>query len=189
MLQFLENILIWILLLADRTIASLGINYSLGFAIISLTLFVKFLVLPLVISKRKSDAKMQFLERHPQWQQLKKEFSNDREKLAQEQMRVYRNLGLNPFAGCLPQLIQFPIWIGLYRAIRSTSLFSACLCSGGESFFWLPSLAGPIKRLSGGPTWLLPNNQDFIGWGNVARYLVIPILLIITQFYVCVNRS
>jgi YidC/Oxa1 family membrane protein insertase len=48
---------------------------------------------------------------------IQKKYAKDREKLAQEQMRVYREKGINPFGSCLPTLIQFPILIGLYQAI------------------------------------------------------------------------
>jgi YidC/Oxa1 family membrane protein insertase len=69
---------------------------------------------------------MQELQNDKDWQAIQKKYAKDREKLAQEQMRVYREKGINPFASCLPTLIQFPIIIALYqsitRALASTPL-------------------------------------------------------------------
>jgi YidC/Oxa1 family membrane protein insertase len=66
------------------------------------------------------------LQNDEEWQAIQKKYAKDREKLAQEQMRVYREKGINPFSSCLPTLIQFPIIIALYqsiiRALASTPL-------------------------------------------------------------------
>jgi YidC/Oxa1 family membrane protein insertase len=69
---------------------------------------------------------MQDLQNDKEWQKIQKKYAKDREKLAQEQMRVYREKGINPFGSCLPTLVQFPIIIALYqsiiRALGSTPL-------------------------------------------------------------------
>jgi YidC/Oxa1 family membrane protein insertase len=69
---------------------------------------------------------MQALQNDKDWQAIQKKYAKDKEKLAQEQMRVYREKGINPFSSCLPTLIQFPIIIALYqsiiRALASTPL-------------------------------------------------------------------
>ena len=61
---------------------------------------------------------MQELQNDKDWQEIQKKYAKDREKLAQEQMRIYQEKGINPFASCLPTLIQFPIIIGLYQSIN-----------------------------------------------------------------------
>jgi YidC/Oxa1 family membrane protein insertase len=63
----------------------------------------------------KSSKVMQELQ--PELKKLQEKYKNDREKLAQEQMRLYREYGINPLGGCLPLVIQFPILIALYQAI------------------------------------------------------------------------
>jgi YidC/Oxa1 family membrane protein insertase len=65
----------------------------------------------------KSAQAMQELQKSKKWQEIQKKYKDDREKLAQEQMKLYKEMGVNPFGSCLPTLIQFPIIIGLYQAI------------------------------------------------------------------------
>jgi len=60
---------------------------------------------------------MQELQKSKKWQEIQKKHKGDREKLAQEQMKIYQEMGINPLGSCLPTLIQFPIIIGLYQAI------------------------------------------------------------------------
>jgi YidC/Oxa1 family membrane protein insertase len=84
-------------------------------AIIIFTVVIRLLMTPLMLPQQRSAKKMQELQ--PQLQELQKKYAKDREKLAQEQMRLYKEAGVNPMGGCLPMLIQFPIWIGLYQSI------------------------------------------------------------------------
>lgn len=84
-------------------------------AIAVLTVLLNLLLLPLTLSQQRSARKMQELQ--PKLEKLQKKYANDKEKLAQEQMRIYREEGINPAGGCLPLLVQLPIWFGLYRAI------------------------------------------------------------------------
>jgi YidC/Oxa1 family membrane protein insertase len=84
-------------------------------AIIIFTVAIRGLMTPLMLPQQRSAKKMQELQ--PQLQELQKKYKNDREKLAQEQMKLYREAGVSPLGGCLPMLIQFPIWIGLYQSI------------------------------------------------------------------------
>jgi len=60
---------------------------------------------------------MQELQSNPKWIEAQKKYKNDKEKLSQEQMKLYKELGINPFSSCLPTIIQFPIIIGLYQAV------------------------------------------------------------------------
>lgn len=90
-------------------------NY--GIAIILFTLFVKLIIMPLTLKSQRSMAKTQKLA--PLVQELQKKYANDQQKLNQEMMELYKANGASPTAGCLPLLIQFPIIIGLYRAIQA----------------------------------------------------------------------
>jgi YidC/Oxa1 family membrane protein insertase len=94
----------------------LGQNFALSIAIF--TVLVRLITLPLTLPQQKSAKKMQKLQ--PQLQQLQKKYAKDKEKLSQEQMKLYKEHGVNPMGGCLPMLIQFPIWIGLYQSISRT---------------------------------------------------------------------
>jgi YidC/Oxa1 family membrane protein insertase len=84
-------------------------------AIIFFTIFIRGLMTPLMLPQQRSAKKMQELQ--PQLQALQKKYGKDRERLSQEQMKLYREAGVNPMGGCLPMLLQFPIWIGLYQSI------------------------------------------------------------------------
>ncbi len=84
-------------------------------AIVIFTVFVRLVMTPLMLPQQRSAKKMQEIQ--PRLQELQKKYKNDRETLAQKQMELYREAGVNPMGGCLPMLIQFPIWIGLYQSI------------------------------------------------------------------------
>ena len=99
--------------------ALLGLYSVLGnqfwLAIIIFTILIRVLMTPLMLPQQRAAKKMQDLQ--PQLKELQKKYGKDREKMAQEQMKLYREGGASPFSGCLPTLIQFPIWIGLYQSI------------------------------------------------------------------------
>ena len=90
-------------------------NHDMVLAIIVFTVLVRLLTFPLTAQQQRSSAAMQQLQ--PELKKLQEKYKNDREKLAQEQMRLYREYGINPLGGCLPLVIQFPIFIALYQAI------------------------------------------------------------------------
>ena len=89
-------------------------NY--GLAIIIFTLFVKLLILPLTIKQQRSTLMTQKIQ--PELDRIKESYGNDRQKLYEEQQKIYQKYGVNSMAGCLPMLIQFPIIIVLYQIIR-----------------------------------------------------------------------
>ena len=90
---------------------------NFGIAIILFTILIRVLTHPLMVQQMKGAAGMQQLQSDERWKEAQEKYKNDREKLAQEQMRLYKELGINPLGSCLPMLIQFPIIIGLYQAI------------------------------------------------------------------------
>jgi YidC/Oxa1 family membrane protein insertase len=111
---------IWtVLILRPMLNALLGLYTVLGgqfwLAIMFFTVIVRVIMTPLMLPQQRSAKKMQ--EVQPQLQELQKKYAKDKEKLAQEQMKLYREAGVNPMGGCLPLVIQFPIWIGLYQSI------------------------------------------------------------------------
>lgn len=111
------NILLWIYNV---------IGQNFGIAIILFTILIRIVTWPLNAQQMKGAKAMQDLQNDKDWQAIQKKYAKDKEKLAQEQMRVYREKGINPFGSCLPTLIQFPIIIALYqsiiRALASTPL-------------------------------------------------------------------
>jgi len=94
-----------------------AIGHNFGIAIILFTILIRIVTWPLNASQLKSTKVMQDLQQDKEWQDIQKKYAKDKEKLAQEQMRVYKERGINPFASCLPTVIQFPIIFGLYGSI------------------------------------------------------------------------
>jgi YidC/Oxa1 family membrane protein insertase len=72
---------------------------------------------PLNAQQVKQSKALQDLQSSKKWQDIQKKYKGDKEKLSQEQMKIYQEMGVNPLGSCLPTLIQFPIIIGLYQAI------------------------------------------------------------------------
>ena len=93
------------------------IGGNFGVAIILFTILIRLITHPLMASQIKSSAKMTAFQQSKEWQDIQKKYKDDKEKLAQEQMKLYKDLGINPFASCLPTLIQIPIIFGLYQSI------------------------------------------------------------------------
>ena len=103
------------LVLIYQAFAALHIPGALGFAIIILTVLIRLLVWPLMNTQIKATKKMADLK--PHLDELKKTHKDDRQALAQAQMALYKQHGVNPAGGCLPALVQIPIFVALYQAI------------------------------------------------------------------------
>jgi len=121
-------------------------------AIVIFTVVVRLAMTPLMLPQQRSAKKMQEIQ--PKLQELQKKYAKDREKLAQEQMKLYREAGVSPLGGCLPMLIQFPIWIGLYRSIIQAL---------GHQPLQLLALAGNIYGFLSGIWSQVPLNRYFLG--------------------------
>src|SRR5512137_1564715 len=88
-----------------------------GVAIILFTILIRLITYPLMTSQIKGSQAMQQFQSSKEWQDIQKKYKDDKEKLAQEQMRIYKEMSINPFASCLPTIIQIPIIFGLYQSI------------------------------------------------------------------------
>lgn len=180
---YLVNYIALSLISLDQILENAGIPYAFGFAIILFTILVRLLTYPLNAQQIKSSKAMQELQ--PRMKELQDKYKNDREGMAQAQMKLYQEAGVNPFMGCLPMLVQMPIWIALYNALSQLSHEGLLY----EGFFWIPSLAGPVAdRGTGGgfmPPWIdpFPFGEPSIGWLPALAYLVLPVLLIVSQYY------
>jgi YidC/Oxa1 family membrane protein insertase len=108
---------------------------SYGIDIILLTVVIKLLTAPLTHKSYTSMKKMQKLQ--PQMEKLKEKFKDDREKLNKEIMELYRRNGVNPFGGCLPMLLQIPVFIGLYNALLTPIELRHA------PFLWIQDLSRP----------------------------------------------
>ena len=90
-----------------------GVSWALS--IIGLTIVIRALLIPLFVKQIKSSRNMQLIQPHVK--ELQKKYGHDREKLAQETMNLYRETKTNPFASCMPLLLQMPIFLALFRLI------------------------------------------------------------------------
>lgn len=95
-------------------------GYSYGFTIILFTALIKILLLPLNIRQTKSQAKIQEIQ--PKMQEIQTKYKNDPAKAQQELSKLYKEAGANPLSGCLPLLIQMPIFFAMYAIINNTPL-------------------------------------------------------------------
>lgn len=93
----------------------LGQNF--GVAIILFTILIRLATFPLTRKQISSSKAMQDMNNDPDWKKVQEKYKDDKEKLAQEQMKFYQEKGISPFASCLPTLIQFPLILGLYQSV------------------------------------------------------------------------
>jgi YidC/Oxa1 family membrane protein insertase len=98
---------------------------------------------------------MQELNSSKKWQDIQKKYKDDKQKLSQEQMNLYKEMGINPLGGCLPLLIQFPIMIGLYQSI---------MLAMASAPIQLLTLSRSLYQFI--PTSLIPINSQFL-WMNL----------------------
>lgn len=110
------NPIINILVAVYSVFSFMHIPYSLGFAIIGLTVVIRFILYPLTTSQLQASMKMQKMT--PLLAKLKEKHKGDNAKIQQETMRLYREHGINPAAGCLPIIIQMPIIWALYSVLQ-----------------------------------------------------------------------
>jgi YidC/Oxa1 family membrane protein insertase len=110
-----------------------GLISSVGLAIALLTFCIRLLIAPLTYSSYKSGAKMKALR--PELDLLKAKHKDDQQGFAMEQMKLFRAAGVSPLGGCIPALLQIPIFFALY------ALFTAHIGVRGESFLWANDLS------------------------------------------------
>jgi len=114
-----------------------GLVGNWGVSIILLTVTVKGVLLPLTNWSMRSMERMRAIQ--PKMKALKEKHGKDQPRFQQEMMKLYREEGVSPFGGCLPMVMQFPIWIALYRTILNTAeLYHTSFITG-----WLEDLSAP----------------------------------------------
>lgn len=161
MLGWLENALKWSLNLFYGMVGNYGI------AIILVTILVRAIMFPLTFKGSQSTARMQDLQ--PKIQELQEKYKNNPQKLNQEMAEFYKREGYNPLSGCLPLLIQFPIFIAMY------SLFNNHFDLRGASFIpgWINDLSLPEAVYSF-------QTINLVIW-RVSAIRILPIIYVISQ--------
>jgi YidC/Oxa1 family membrane protein insertase len=155
-----------------------------GLAIILFTIVARVIILPLTLKSLQSTRKMQELQ--PQVKEIQRKYGKDPQKLQEETAKLYREYKVNPVGGCLPMVLQFPIFIGVYRAVINLTQVSVAehvagtiarvIAQSGLNVANLPQHLGEAQ-LSGRFLWL-PN------LGEVDHLYILPILSVVFQLMV-----
>jgi YidC/Oxa1 family membrane protein insertase len=131
-LDFLSGIIKNLLTFFYNLTVSAGIP-SYGVAIILLTVAIKMLLYPLTVKQVKSMKAMTDIQ--PKMKELQEKYKDNKEKLSKEMAELYKNAGVNPLAGCLPLIVQMPVLIAIFYAIKEFNYV------GDSSFLWLMNLS------------------------------------------------
>lgn len=144
MFGIVSEVLLW----AMNSLHGLTGNYAM--AIILLTLIIKGLLWP--IQNKATDEMRKMAALSPKMTELREKYKDNPQKLNEEMMKMYREYGVNPFSGCLPMLIQIPIFFGFYAMLGSAIELR------NSSFLWVRDLSQPdtVARFLGFPVNLLP---------------------------------
>ena len=142
------------------------IFHNYGLAIIFLAITITILLYPFTLKSLRSMKQLQLLQ--PKIDKLRKEYKENPQKLNREMMELYKKNKVNPFGGCLPMVLQMPIFFALYQALsRAIELKDA-------SFLWIKDLSKPDKA------FLLPTSEIF---GFSFPINILPIAMAIAMFF------
>lgn len=178
-LRPLVELLHWLLMWIHDTLSSFGLseNWTWGLSIIGLTIIVRTLMFPLTWKQYKSSRAMQALA--PHIKELQRKYKDDRQRLQQETMRLYSEHKVNPFASCLPLIIQMPVFIALYYTLRPGAADylpeAETEALANAAFLWLPKLGEPdpyyillvlyvVTQLISTLLMLTPQTEGFQRW-------------------------
>ncbi|HOF57909.1 MAG TPA: membrane protein insertase YidC [Syntrophorhabdaceae bacterium] len=138
------------------------VTHNYGIDIILLTILIKIIFYPLSVKSYKSMKEMQKLQ--PQIAKLKEKYKDDKQKLNQEMMEIYKRKGVNPMGGCLPMIIQIPVFFALYKALSG-----AIELRHAPFMFWINDLSAPEDLFS------------FTVMGFTIPIRILPLIMGITQ--------
>jgi YidC/Oxa1 family membrane protein insertase len=143
-----------------------GVIPNYGIVLIIFSVIVKIIVWPLTHKSHESMKRMQMLQ--PYLKELKEKYKKDMQRLQKETMKLYKEHKVNPMGGCLPVLIQMPLFIALFSVFRSTIELR-----GAPFIFWMKDLSAPDYVLH------LPFSIPMYG----AAVAILPIIMGITTYF------
>ncbi|HEX2966053.1 MAG TPA: membrane protein insertase YidC [Syntrophorhabdaceae bacterium] len=156
----------WFDIIAKPLILALKIlnkfTHNYGIDIILLTILIKLIFHPLSVKSYRSMKKMQDLQ--PLIKQLREKYPNDKQKLNQEMMQIYKTRGINPMGGCLPMIIQIPVFFALYKGLSG-----AIELRHAPFMFWINDLSAPEDLFS------------FTVLGYTLPIRILPLIMGVTQ--------
>jgi YidC/Oxa1 family membrane protein insertase len=181
---FLENVLLTFF----NFFHGIGLPGSAGLAIILFTIVARVVILPLTLKSLQSTRKMQELQ--PQIKELQRKYGKDQQKLTEETMKLYREYKVTPVGGCLPMLIQMPIFLGVYQAVLHLTQSSPAgyavgtvvqvLANNGVDVGSINPAAIGDPQLFGGFLWMdklgLPDPLYILGVLSVIFQLIVQLM-------------
>jgi YidC/Oxa1 family membrane protein insertase len=170
--QYLINPLLKFTYELTRRVAALfgSSRGNYGVAIILMTMLVRLAMFPLGRKQAMAAKKMQDLQ--PHLKEIQAKFKDDKEALTREQFALYKRHGVNPMGGCLPALIQLPIFVGLWQALNNSVYLRHA------AFLWINNLAAPDMLFK------FPGELPFVGkYFNLLPFLVVALMLVQTKLF------
>ncbi|MCP4649688.1 MAG: membrane protein insertase YidC [PVC group bacterium] len=141
-----------------------GIFNNYGLAVIALSLVLQTFLYPLTFKSLKSMKDMQALQ--PQVEEMRNKYKDDAQKLNKEIMELYKNNKVNPLGGCLPMLLQMPVFFSLYKVLMQAVELR------GAQFWWIKDLSGPDALI------VFSNTYPLIG----NTFNILPVVMIAASF-------
>lgn len=121
------------------------VGLSWGWAIVGLTFITRALILPLSVKQIRSMRALSALQ--PQIKEIQEKYKDDRERQQREMMRIYQENNVNPFASCLPLVLQIPVFLSLFYLLRSDTFQKEIYATGDPGFLFIPDLT---EKATGG---------------------------------------
>lgn len=144
---------------------------NLGISIILLTLAISLVMFPLTLKQTRSMRAMQQIQ--PEVKRLQKELKGDKEELNKQLMALYSERGVNPAAGCLPMIVQMPIWFALFRVLRNVSDYIDGTVNA--QFFGMD--------LTKAPSQVVPDAIKSGNYLSTIPYILLIVLIVAAGFY------
>lgn len=153
-------------------------GWTWALAIVSLTVVIRTLLIPLFVKQINSARNMQLLQ--PKAAELQKKYGHDRERLGQETMKLYKEEGVNPMASCLPLLLQMPIFLSLFRVLEGASSGNV----RGHFFKINPHLVESLQQAEIFGAGLADRLLPLTPFGSTQVVAVVLVILMVAIFWV-----
>ena len=162
--SWISNPLNWLLnVLFGSIFSRMSDTWGWGFAIVALTIIIRAAMWPLQNKSTRAMKRMSKLQ--PQMKELREKYADDPGRMNQEMMKMYRDYGINPLGGCLPLLVQIPIFFGFYIMLQYAVELRQ------KEFLWVPDLSLPDTLFN------MPFSLPFLGNG----FNLLPIVMAVTM--------
>jgi YidC/Oxa1 family membrane protein insertase len=156
-----------------------GVTGDYGWAIVLLTVFLRLVLAPLTIKQTRSMYELQRIQ--PKIKELQKKYKNDKEKLQEETLKFYTENKVNPFGGCLPILLQMPIFLALFQVLGTVSSNAS---PTGNLPAYLATL-GPAEEAAAKRFWIVLSDITLTPanvWSSDGLLGAVPYLALVVLF-------